>query len=47
LKPGEALLTIHYNDGAKLSEVTARVTKAWHVGEAAPARRPLVLERLT
>ena len=47
VKSGEPLLTIHYNDGAKLSEVTARVTKAWHVGDAAPAKRPLVLERLT
>jgi pyrimidine-nucleoside phosphorylase len=46
VQAGEALLTIHFNDAAKLAEVTERVTKAWHLGPTAPPKRPLVLERL-
>ncbi|MEW6432914.1 MAG: thymidine phosphorylase [Myxococcota bacterium] len=47
VQAGEALLTIHYNDASRLAEVTTRVVKAWQIGDAAPAKRPLVLERLT
>jgi len=47
VEAGEPLLTVHYNDAARLEEVKARVTKAWRIGDAAPAPRPLVLERLS
>ncbi|GMU60470.1 MAG: pyrimidine-nucleoside phosphorylase [Myxococcaceae bacterium] len=46
VQAGEALVTVHYNDASRLDEVKARVTKAWRLGEAAPAARPLILERL-
>jgi pyrimidine-nucleoside phosphorylase len=47
VRAGEPLVTIHYNDDTRLEEVKARLTQAWHLGEAAPARRRLILERLT
>ncbi|MCC6337281.1 MAG: thymidine phosphorylase [Myxococcales bacterium] len=46
VQAGEALVTVHYNDASRLDEVKARVTKAWRIGDAAPAARPLILERL-
>ncbi|MEW5738228.1 MAG: thymidine phosphorylase [Myxococcota bacterium] len=46
VQAGDALVTVHYNDEKRLDEVKARVTKAWRIGEAAPAPRPLILERL-
>lgn len=43
---GEPIVRIHYNDGARLADVTARLQAAYRVGPSAPASRPLVLERL-
>lgn len=43
---GEPLLTIHYNTDARLADVKARILRAYRVGGAAPAKKPLVLERL-
>ncbi len=43
---GEPLVTVHYNSEAHLAEVKARVLKAYRIGAAAPAKRPLILERL-
>ncbi|MBL8955232.1 MAG: thymidine phosphorylase [Myxococcaceae bacterium] len=44
--PGEPLVTVHYNDAAKLDAVKARVAAAYRIGAERPAPRPLVLERL-
>ncbi len=44
--PGEPLVTVHYNDAAKLDAVKARVAAAYRIGPERPAPRPLVLERL-
>ena len=46
VKQGEPLVTVHYNDGAKLEAVKARVAAAYTIADAPPAKRPLVLERL-
>jgi pyrimidine-nucleoside phosphorylase len=46
VKAGEALVTVHYNDDRRLEDVKTRVTKAYRLGDAALAKRPLVLERL-
>jgi pyrimidine-nucleoside phosphorylase len=46
VEAGAPLVTIHFNDDAKLAEVKARVLAAYTVGDVAPAPRPLVLERL-
>jgi len=43
---GEPLVTVHYNSDARLADVKARILKAYRTGPAAPAKRPLVLERL-
>ncbi|MFL5319603.1 MAG: thymidine phosphorylase, partial [Myxococcaceae bacterium] len=47
VKAGEPIVQVHYNDGSKLEDVKARVLKAYQFGNAKPAKRPLVLERLT
>jgi pyrimidine-nucleoside phosphorylase len=46
VKQGEPLVTVHYNDGSKLDAVKARVAAAYTIADAAPPKRPLVLERL-
>ena len=43
---GEPLVRVHYNTDARLDDVKARLAACWRVGPAAPAPRPLVLERL-
>jgi len=46
VKAGEPLLTMHVNDDAKVKDVTERIHAAYSIGAEAPAKRPLVLERL-
>jgi len=46
VKAGEALLTMHVNDDARVKEVTERVIAAYSLGTKAPVPRPLVLERI-
>jgi pyrimidine-nucleoside phosphorylase len=46
VRAGEAMVTVHYNDAKALEDVVARVSAAYRVGDVAPERRPLVLERL-
>ncbi len=46
VKKGEALVTMHVNDDARVKEVTERVIAAYALGAKAPAQRPLVLERI-
>ena len=46
VRQGESLATIHYNDPSVLEDVRARMLGAYALGEAAPATRPLVVERL-
>jgi pyrimidine-nucleoside phosphorylase len=46
VKAGEPLVTVHYNDAAKLEAVKARVVAAYRIGQDKPAPRPLVLERI-
>ncbi len=43
---GEPMVTVHYNSDAKLQDVKARILRAYKIGTAAPAKRPLVLERM-
>ncbi len=43
---GATLVTAHVNDETRMPEVMERVRAAYRIGAAAPARRPLVLERL-
>jgi len=43
---GEPMVTVHYNSDAKLQDVKARILRAYKIGAAAPAKRPLVLERM-
>lgn len=43
---GATLVTAHVNDEGRMAEVTERVRAAYRIGPTAPARRPLVLERL-
>lgn len=44
--PGTALVTAHVNDDRRFAEVVERVRRAYRIGPVAPARKPLVLERL-
>jgi pyrimidine-nucleoside phosphorylase len=46
VKQGESLVTVHYNDAAKLEAVKARVAAAYTIAQSVAPRRPLVLERL-
>jgi pyrimidine-nucleoside phosphorylase len=43
---GVSLVTAHVNDDRRVPEVIDRVRRAYRIGAAAPASRPLVLERL-
>jgi pyrimidine-nucleoside phosphorylase len=43
---GEPVVRVHYNDAGPLKDVKERLLKAYRFGPQAPARRPLVLERL-
>lgn len=47
VRAGEPLVTVHYNDAAKLEAVKARVLAAYRIGPEKPEPRPLVLERLS
>ena len=42
---GVSLVTAHVNDDRRVPEVIDRVRRAYRIGAAAPASRPLVLER--
>jgi pyrimidine-nucleoside phosphorylase len=42
---GEPILWIHHA-GTGLEDARARLTAAWHIGEAPPAPRPLILDRI-
>jgi pyrimidine-nucleoside phosphorylase len=46
VEAGEPIVRVHYNDAAKLEDVSRRLQAAYRVGPTAPASRPLVLERL-
>lgn len=46
VKASEPLVTVHYNDDESLEDVRARVLAAYTVGDAPPAPRPIVVERL-
>ncbi|HET9451730.1 MAG TPA: thymidine phosphorylase [Aggregicoccus sp.] len=46
VQAGEPLVRVHYNEPGPLGDVQARLLAAYHLGERAPAPRPLVLERL-
>jgi len=46
VQAGEPLVRVHYNAPGPLEDVQARLLSAYHLGERAPAPRPLVLERL-
>lgn len=46
VKASEPLVTVHYNDEERLEDVRARVLAAYTVGDAPPAPRPIVVERL-
>ncbi|HEY6101210.1 MAG TPA: thymidine phosphorylase, partial [Anaeromyxobacter sp.] len=45
---GEPLCTVHEGDRSEPRDrVVARLAQAWNIGPAAPAARPLVVERIT
>ncbi|AKQ64290.1 Pyrimidine-nucleoside phosphorylase [Myxococcus hansupus] len=46
VKQGEPVVRVHYNDAGPLENVKARLLAAYHFGDAAPAPRPLVRERV-
>jgi pyrimidine-nucleoside phosphorylase len=46
VRAGEPLVTMHVNDERAVADVERRVLAAYRLGAAAPAPRPLVLERL-
>jgi pyrimidine-nucleoside phosphorylase len=46
VEAGEPMLRIHHRPGADVSEVAARVQRAYRVGTAAVPRPPLFLERM-
>lgn len=43
---GEALFTLHTETGDRLPAALAELDGAWTVGHAAPARRPLIIDRI-
>ncbi|MEZ4463077.1 MAG: thymidine phosphorylase [bacterium] len=45
VEAGEPLLWIHHDD-VGLDDARRRLTEAWHIGDAPPAARPLVLDRI-
>jgi pyrimidine-nucleoside phosphorylase len=46
VRAGEPLCTVHGNDEARIAEAVARLTRAYQLGDVAPAPLPLILERL-
>uniref|UniRef100_UPI0013D10ADE thymidine phosphorylase n=1 Tax=Myxococcus vastator TaxID=2709664 RepID=UPI0013D10ADE len=46
VKQGEPVVRVHYNDAAPLENVKARLLAAYQFGDAAPAVRPLIRERV-
>jgi len=44
---GEPLVTIHFNDEARVPDVKRRIVGAYGIGAAAPQQRALIIERLT
>ena len=44
---GQPLVRIHHNGGLRVAEVQYRLQHAFRLGEAPPASRPLVIERLS
>jgi thymidine phosphorylase len=46
VRAGEPLLELHADDGAKFDAAVAALRGAVEVGSEAPARRPLVLDRV-
>ncbi|QDE70606.1 thymidine phosphorylase [Myxococcus xanthus] len=46
VKQGEPVVRVHYNDAASLENVKARLLAAYRFGDAAPAARPLIRERV-
>ncbi|MBZ4410152.1 thymidine phosphorylase [Myxococcus sp. XM-1-1-1] len=46
VKKGEPVVRVHYNDEAPVEGVKARLLAAYRFGDAAPAPRPLVRERV-
>ncbi len=44
---GEPLVTVHYNEPARLEDVKRRVVAAYAIGAVAGPSRPLIIERLT
>jgi pyrimidine-nucleoside phosphorylase len=44
---GQPLCTLHANDPKRLAEAKEMLGRAWTLGEAAPPKRPLVIERVT
>ncbi|HEY1087969.1 MAG TPA: thymidine phosphorylase, partial [Archangium sp.] len=47
VKAGEPIVTMHVNDDGRVKEVTERILAAYTIGTTAPAKRPLVLERMS
>jgi pyrimidine-nucleoside phosphorylase len=43
---GEPVVRVHYNDAKPVEDVKARLVAAYRFGDAAPAQRPLVRERV-
>jgi pyrimidine-nucleoside phosphorylase len=46
VKAGEPVVRVHYNDEGPLANVKERLLAAYRFGPAAPAPRPLIVERL-
>ncbi len=46
VQPGEPLVTLHYNDEARLADSLARLEGAFTLGPARPAPAPLIFETL-
>ncbi|WAM24750.1 thymidine phosphorylase [Myxococcus sp. NMCA1] len=46
VKQGEPVVRVHYNDAASLENVKARLLASYQFGDAAPAARPLIRERV-
>jgi pyrimidine-nucleoside phosphorylase len=46
VKAGEPLVRVHHNGQKSVDDVLGRLKAAYSVGDAAPAKRPLIVERL-
>ena len=44
---GQPLFTLSADDGSRFDRALAAVEGAWEIGDTAPARTPLVRERIT